>query len=378
MLGKANLARLPPDEMADCLERVRLPSYTSRPIADRKRLLEDLEQARLRGYAISSGFANEIVKFKNLIAFTTDLNMIRLPETANISLYSTMHAKHQSSRPKKPRSGGHNFRLAPDFNQTAAKGSAFLQRHRYGLSASAVLFICFFVMYIYTQHQTSWFIYWFDDWVFYADSSGSYDHMKGISFDGNMWRHPIYPLVVVPIVSGIKAVFGFGNREAAKVAVALLAALNVALFFTLLRSCFKEKITALLFSCLYGVLFSNLVFFSIPETYSLANLGILVFLLFIIRFRNGITNKGAVILGLIAGVGALINPPLGLLLFSLYILCWRRLAWMIGLKRCIGLEDFSGYFHSPARILDIMCIASGFVLRVLAGNESQHGFYPMS
>lgn len=87
MLGKANLARLPPDEMADCLERVRLPSYTSRPIADRKRLLEDLEQARLRGYAISSGFANEIVKFKNLIAFTTDLNMIRLPETANISLY---------------------------------------------------------------------------------------------------------------------------------------------------------------------------------------------------------------------------------------------------------------------------------------------------
>ena len=357
-----------------------------------------------------------------------------------------MHAKHQSSRPKKPRSGGHNFRLAPDFNQTAAKGSAFLQRHRYGLSASAVLFICFFVMYIYTQHQTSWFIYWFDDWVFYADSSGSYDHMKGISFDGNMWRHPIYPLVVVPIVSGIKAVFGFGNRQAAKVAVALLAALNVALFFTLLRSCFKEKITALLFSCLYGVLFSNLMFFSIPETYSLANLGILVFLLFIIRFRNGITNKGAVILGLIAGVGALINPPLGLLLFSLYILCWRRLAWMRGLKRCIqatltallvylganfflfgldfieksrklankwatlanflepmnwlnvgvsffiyavvspldelkrsiGLEDFSGYFHSPVRILDIMCIASGFVLRVLAGNESQHGFYPMS
>jgi hypothetical protein len=159
--------------------------------------------------------------------------------------------------------------------------------------------------------------------------------MKDISFDGNMWRHPLYPLIVSPVVSGIKAIFGFGNRQAAKVVVALLAALNVALFFTLFQSCFKEKISGFVFTILYGLLFSNLVFFSIPETYSLANLGILVFFILVIRFRFDITKKRAMILGVTSGVGALANPPLGLLLFSLYVLCLRRLAWIQSLQRCL-------------------------------------------
>jgi IclR family KDG regulon transcriptional repressor len=51
-LGKAILAWLPPEELADYLERIRLTPYTPRTITDRKRLLEDLEQARMRGYSI--------------------------------------------------------------------------------------------------------------------------------------------------------------------------------------------------------------------------------------------------------------------------------------------------------------------------------------
>jgi len=227
------------------------------------------------------------------------------------------------------------LRFSPHCNQLAIKGIGFLQRHRYPLTIFVVFSICFFVLYFYSQRQTSFLIYWFDDWIFYADSSGSYDHMKEISFDGNMWRHPLYPLIVSPLVAGIKTVFGFGNRQAAKVVVALFAALNVALFFTLFHCCFKEKITVLVFTSLYGVLFSNLVFFSIPETYSLANVGILVFFLLVIRFRADITRKRAIILGLASGAGALANPPLGLLLFSLYVLCLRRLTWHQSLQRCL-------------------------------------------
>ncbi len=51
-LGKAILAWLPQEELADYLERIRLTSYTPRTITDRKRLLEDLEQAKMRGYSI--------------------------------------------------------------------------------------------------------------------------------------------------------------------------------------------------------------------------------------------------------------------------------------------------------------------------------------
>jgi len=246
-----------------------------------------------------------------------------------------MHAKHLQDNSKKTHFGDHILQFSDHFNPMAAKGIGFLHRHWYPLTIFVVFFFCFFVLYFYSQRQTSWLIYWFDDWIFYADSSGSYDHMKEISFEGNMWRHPLYPLIVSPLVSGSKAVFGFGNRQAAKVVVALLAALNVALFFTLFHYCFKEKISALVFTSLYGVLFSNLVFFSIPETYSLANVGILVFFLLVIRFRADITKKRAIILGLAAGVGALVNPPLGLLLFSLYVLCLRRLAWHQSLQRCL-------------------------------------------
>lgn len=245
-----------------------------------------------------------------------------------------MQATHDQDNSKKARRGDHSSRLWPYGNPTAAKGLVFLQRHGYRLTVCAAFFICFFVLYSYSQRQTSWFIYWFDDWVFYADSSGSYDHMREISFDGNMWRHPLYPLIVAPLVSGIKAVFGFANRQAAKVVVALLAALNVALFFTLFHDCFKEKIAGLVFTGLYGVLFSNLVFFSIPETYSLANVGIFVFFILIIRFRTDLTKRRAIILGVASGTGALVNPPLGLLLFSLYALSLRRLAWRQGLHRC--------------------------------------------
>lgn len=246
-----------------------------------------------------------------------------------------MHAKHLQDNSTKTRFGDHSLRFSSHGNSIAVKGFLFLQRHWYHLTVFVAFFICFFVLYSYTQRQTSWFIYWFDDWVFYADSSGSYDHMKDISFDGNMWRHPLYPLIVSPLVSGIKAIFGIGNRQTAKVVVALLAALNVALFFTLFHSCFKEKIAGLVFTILYGLLFSNLVFFSIPETYSLANLGILVFFILVIRFRFDITKKRAMILGVASGVGALTNPPLGLLLFSLYALCLRRLAWIQNLQRCL-------------------------------------------
>jgi hypothetical protein len=246
-----------------------------------------------------------------------------------------MESQHQPADSKKSRFAERGLSHWFLVTLLAAKIGAFLQRRWYPLALSLIFLICFFAMYTYSQRQTSGFIYWFDDWVFYADGSGSYDHMKEISFDGNMWRHPLYPLIVSPLMIGIKAVFGFGNRQAAKVVVALLAALNVALFFILLHYCLREKIIAFVFTCLYGVLFSNLVFFSIPETYSLANLGILVFFILVIRFRRDITKKRAVTLGVAAGVGALVNPPLGLLLVSVYVLCLRRLAWHPGLRRCI-------------------------------------------
>jgi hypothetical protein len=212
---------------------------------------------------------------------------------------------------------------------------AAFQGSRYTVAVFVGLLIFSSVLYSYSQRQTSGFIYWFDDWVFYADSSGSYSHMKEISFEGNMWRHPLYPIIVHPLLSAAKALLGLGTRQAARVVIALLAALNVSLSFLLFQSCLTEKGTAILLTVIYAFMFSNLVFFSVPETYSLSNIGILVFLLLISRCSGPPSNRHVLLLGLVCGTGALLNPPLGLLLVSVYALFVARFGIRPSVTPCL-------------------------------------------
>lgn len=51
-LGKAILAWLTTEDLAGYLKRTHLSEYTAHTITDRKRLLQDLEQTRRRGYAV--------------------------------------------------------------------------------------------------------------------------------------------------------------------------------------------------------------------------------------------------------------------------------------------------------------------------------------
>jgi hypothetical protein len=126
----------------------------------------------------------------------------------------------------------------------------------------------------------------------------------------------MYPLWVTMKTAG-----GLNKRRSAHAVIALIAAVNVTLVYLLLGSYINDRFSVLLFTSLYGVSFSNLVFFSIPETYSLTNIGIIVFFLLAVKFHKNITPGRTVILGIVAGIGSLLNPPLGLLLFPVYVLC---------------------------------------------------------
>jgi DNA-binding IclR family transcriptional regulator len=53
-MGKAVLAFLPKKELLEYLKRTKLVAYTQHTITDRKRLIEDLENSRQRGYATDS------------------------------------------------------------------------------------------------------------------------------------------------------------------------------------------------------------------------------------------------------------------------------------------------------------------------------------
>lgn len=228
------------------------------------------------------------------------------------------------------RGGKRSMRSAEDSNIRRAAG--WCRGRVYSLGIPLAVFVSACVLFTYTQQQTSGFIYWFDDWVFYADSSGSYERMKELSFEGNMWRHPLYPLVVHPLFLFLRHVLDLGKREAARSIVALLAAVNTALFCHLLLRSLKDKPAALLFTGLYAAAFSNLVFFSIPETYSLAHIGILGFFLALIRFPPDLSSRRAVLYGAYAATGALLNPPLGLLLGAYCGLLLRRVSWRPALR----------------------------------------------
>ena len=192
---------------------------------------------------------------------------------------------------------------------------------RYRFIMIGIIFPLFFGFYWYTSQKTSRWIYWFDDWVFYADSRSVYADMKKMSFEENMQRHPLYSLIIYPLWVTMKTVGGHNRRSSASAVIALIAAVNVTLVFLLLDSYITDRISVLLFTSLYGVSFSNLVFFSIPETYSLTNIGIILFFMLAVKFHKNLTTRRVVILGIAAGIGSLLNPPLGLLLFPVYVLC---------------------------------------------------------
>jgi hypothetical protein len=196
-----------------------------------------------------------------------------------------------------------------------------LNHPRYRLIMIGIVFPLFFGFYLYTSQKTSRWIYWFDDWIFYADSRSVYADMKKMSFEENMQRHPLYSLIIYPLWVTMNSVGGLSRHSSTGAVIALIAAVNVTLVFLLLDSYITDRISVLIFTSLYGVSFSNLVFFSIPETYSLTNIGIILFFILAVKFHKNLTTRRAVILGITAGLGSLLNPPLGLLLFPVYVLC---------------------------------------------------------
>lgn len=78
--------------------------------------------------------------------------------------------------------------------------------------------------------------------------------------------HPLMVLLLQPVVSFLNIFFHDAHR-AVIVLQSLIAASNVCLIFSILKSLTKNKSTSLIFASLYGVSFSTLIFTALPETY---------------------------------------------------------------------------------------------------------------
>lgn len=99
---------------------------------------------------------------------------------------------------------------------------------------------------------------------------------------------------------------------------------NVALAFLILRSLLRDRRIAVLFAAAFGLFFSNLVFFSVPETYLVSDSIVLLYTFFLVRFHGGMTRRRFLMLSVLAGAGAANNLPLASLMVPHSYLLWRE------------------------------------------------------
>lgn len=161
--------------------------------------------------------------------------------------------------------------------------------------------------------------------------------MRGITFDGDMRKHLLFSAVTASAVNLIKRAFIISEDDAIFFVLALIAAINVTLAYVNLIYFLPNVFSAFWFSALYGMMFTNLVLFSIPETYSLSGLFILFYFLCFFNINHLSPLYLSLALGVIAGIASLFNPPLLSLVVMQVVLIIRKHANEINALRACFL-----------------------------------------
>lgn len=145
--------------------------------------------------------------------------------------------------------------------------------------------------------------------IFGSDALENYNALADLHFI-DARKHPLFSLSVNPIIAGLEMLPFITRDEAIAFVFAAIGGLNVAFAYASIKLVCNETASALGFSLTYGVLFSNLVIFTLPETYALTNLVILVYMICLLRFKGNLTVPRMLILGFIVGAAGLYNAPL--------------------------------------------------------------------
>ncbi|MGV8126829.1 MAG: hypothetical protein ACP5PV_06435 [Methanothrix sp.] len=184
--------------------------------------------------------------------------------------------------------------------------------------------ILLFIFYLF-YYQTSSYLVPFssDTWekqdlIYGSDTVTGFNLMKQFTFPE--LRHFLFSALTSPVVNTIKLLFNISITYAISIVTAMIATINVVLAYYALNLFINDKKLVTLFSIFYGFLFSNLVFFSIPETYALTNLAILLTFNCLIRLVKNNDHNWFILLILAIILSSLLNPPTILLVIpSIFI-----------------------------------------------------------
>ena len=143
-----------------------------------------------------------------------------------------------------------------------------------------------------------------------GDPNETVGYMRKLTFAGDMLKHTLFSATTAPLVSVFQRALRLSQDESLLLVLALVAALNITGTFLLLRSLLASAGFALLFASIFAFFFFNLVLFSIPETYALSDLYIVVYLSFLLRAKATPGWRTGLGLSFLAGLASLYNPPL--------------------------------------------------------------------
>ena len=144
-----------------------------------------------------------------------------------------------------------------------------MNRKKFGcISLFSFLFTVYFILgYIltYRLQSTKYF-----DYIFSADIPRVWEDMTNIY--GNHYRtkvHPFFPIVIYPIYQIFKGIF-LDDKIAFVVLYSLIGTFNCYIFYKILEKFELLKYKKYLYTVVYGISFSSLIFSAIPETYLIA------------------------------------------------------------------------------------------------------------
>lgn len=149
-----------------------------------------------------------------------------------------------------------------------------------------------------------------DDRFFGADSLQASEAIRAVKSDRDRRKHPLFSPVMYQVNRGVGALSGRSGEDAVVLTLAGVAGLNFVLAFGVLASRNRPVGEALLFTAVYASCFANIILFAVPETYSFANLAVLL-VCWRVRAYARRPNTAAVIgLGVTSGMAGLANLPL--------------------------------------------------------------------
>jgi len=146
--------------------------------------------------------------------------------------------------------------------------------------------------------------------IFGSDTMDTLDNLKELTFEVDTKKRLLFSVTLTPISKSIQKVLGLSQNKSIRLTLAILAALNITGVYLFLKKYSSSTIESLLFTGFYSFFYSNFVIFSIPETYSMSNLFILIYIATLFVLLKSSTVYSCMLLSVITGAASLYNPVL--------------------------------------------------------------------